>query len=273
MDFATRFGPWALVTGASSGIGEALARELAAKKLNLVITARRVDRLETLAAELRRDHGVQIEVLALDLARLDFIRDVEAACAGKDIGLVMSNAGLGFKGEHHALDAARLSAMLQVNCHAPMILAHTFAPRLIARGRGGLVFTGSIEAFLGFPWSSAYAASKAFVHSLGEGLWGELRAHGVNVLVLSPGATDTEGPALQGVDKKKIGRLMPPADVARATLAELERGPVFIPGWTNRLLVRLLTALPRKVALRLVGKGMRDTIASANDQRTTESTR
>ncbi len=260
-DFGPRFGPWALVTGASSGIGEQFARILAARGLHLVITARRAALLESLADDLRRAHGVEVHVLGLDLGRPDFIVPLEAACAGKDIGLIVSNAGFGLKGEHHTLDAGQLSAMLHVNAFAPMLLAHAFAPRLIARGKGGLLFTGSIESYIGFPWSSAYAASKAFVTVLGEGLWGELEKRGVDVLVVSPGATDTDAPTLQGIDKQKIpGRIMPPATVAEQALAQLGRRPVFIPGWTNRWMMRLLTALPRRTGLRLAGKGIRDTM-------------
>ena len=262
-DFARRYGPWALVTGASSGIGEHFARELAARGLSLIITARRAELLERLAEELRARHQVEVEVVELDLARADFLSALQAVCFGKDVGLVISNAGFGLKGEHHQLSAVQLSAMLQVNSFAPMLLAHAFTPRLLARGRGGLLFTGSIESYLGFPWSSAYAASKAFVTVLGEGLWGELSARGVDVLVLSPGATDTDAPTLQGIDKAKIpGRLMPPREVVLQALAQLGKKPVYIPGWTNRLLVRLLTALPRRISLRLTGKGIRDTMAT-----------
>lgn len=260
-DFRHRYGPWALVTGASSGIGEQLARALAARGLNLVITARRLPRLEALAGELRQRYEVEVQALGLDLARPDFLEPLEAACRDKSIGLVVSNAGFGLKGEHHQLGAARLSAMLAVNCHAPMLLAHAFAPRLLSRGHGGLVLTGSIEGFGGFPWSSAYAATKAFVTVLGEGLWGELRAGGVDVLVVSPGATDTDAPTLQGIDKGKIpGPIMQPAEVARQTLAHLARGPLWIPGFVNRLLVRLLRLLPRRWSLKLAGKGIRDTL-------------
>src|SRR5262249_44958232 len=159
--------------------------------------------------------------------------------------------------EHHTLDAAQLDAMLDVNCRAPMLLAHAFAPRLVARGRGALLFTGSIEGFLGFPWSSAYSATKAFVLGLGEGLWGQLAARGVDVLVLTPGATDTDAPTLQGIDKSRLAGLMSPDDVAARALAALGKKTVLVPGWTNRLLVGLLGALPRRMAVRAAGRGIK----------------
>lgn len=259
--FVHRYGPWALVTGASSGIGHAFARELASRGMNLVITARRLRLLEAFAGELRHRYGVQVRAIGLDLARPDFLDPLVDACADKDVGLVVSNAGFGLKGEHHTLVRERLSAMLAVNCHAPLLLAHAFAPRLIERGRGGLILTGSIEGLLGFPFSSGYAATKAFVTVLGEGLWGELRSRGVDVLVLSPGATDTAAPTLQGVDKARIpGPMMAPEKVATLALARLGGAPVFIPGWLNRMLMRLLRALPRRLGVRLAGKGIRDSL-------------
>lgn len=255
--FASRYGPWALVTGASSGIGEQFTRQLAARGLNLVITARRADLLEHLAAELRDGHGVQVHVLALDLSHQDFLSPLMRACAEKHIGLVVSNAGFGLKGEHHQLDPTRLTAMLNVNCHAPMLLAHAFAPKLIARGRGGLLFTGSIEGFIAFPWSTGYAATKAFVMALGEGLWGELRTRGVDVMVLAPGSTDTDAPKLQGIDRSQLIGLISPQAVARQALDQLGQRPVLITGRVSRLLIGTLRALPRRLAVQLAGKGIK----------------
>ncbi|HEY2517728.1 MAG TPA: SDR family NAD(P)-dependent oxidoreductase [Polyangiaceae bacterium] len=258
--FLKSYGPWALVTGASSGIGGELARSLAARGLHLVLTARRVPELEALAAELRAKHGVEVRVVGLDLAQQDFLGPLISACEGIDLGLLVANAGFGLKGEHHTLDPARLTAMLNVNCHAPMLLANVFAPRLIARGHGGIVFTGSIEAFLPFPWSGAYAATKSFVTSLGEAMADELAPKGIDVMVLSPGSTDTQAPIAQGVDRRALVGLMQPAEVAERALARLGKSTVFVPGWTSRLLVGMLTALPRRLAIRLAGRGIRDAL-------------
>ncbi len=258
--FVTRYGPWALVTGASSGIGEHLARGLAARGLHLVLTARRVPELEALAASLRSAHGVEVRVAGVDLAEQTFLEQLASVCADIDVGLVVANAGFGLKGEHHTLDPARLTAMLNVNCHAPMLLANAFAPRLVARGRGGLLFTGSIESFLPFPWSGAYAATKSFVTSLGEAMAVELEGHGVDVMVLAPGSTDTQAPVSQGVDRRALVGLMQPGEVAERALLRLGRARVYIPGWKSRLLVALLTSLPRRLAIRLAGRGIRDAL-------------
>jgi len=260
-DFHRRFGPWALVTGASSGIGEHFARQLAARGFDLVITARRLELLERLAAELRSEHGVQVAVVAADLARPDFLEAITQACTDKDIGLVVSNAGFGLKGPLHQAHAAQLEAMLRVNCLAPTLLAHAFAPKLLARRRGGLLFTGSIEGLVAFPWSTAYSASKAYLTFLGEGLWSELEQGGIDVLVLAPGSTDTAAPIMQGIDRSQLVGLMSPGDVARHGLEQLGRAPVFIPGWMNRAMVGLLGLLPRRIGVRLAGKAMKTALA------------
>jgi len=253
--FEERYGPWALVTGASSGIGEQFATALAERGLNLVIAARRKPRLERLAAELSGQHAVQVQVLELDLASPDFLATLLGATAGKDIGLVVCNAGFGLKGLHHLQERVQLDDMLAVNARAPTLIAQAYAPGLIERGRGGLLITGSVEGFLAFPWSAAYAASKAYVRSLGEALWAELRPLGIDVLVLAPSATDTEAVRLQGFDPAQMHNLMPPRQVVELALGQLGKGPTYVPGAMNRAMVRFLTLLPRRWAIGLAGKG------------------
>ena len=263
-----RYGPCALVTGASSGIGEAFSRELAREGFDLVLVARRKERLDALVAELRalQPETGNVEVLALDLTRSDFIDAVVNGCQGKDIGLLISNAGAGAKGPFEETPLEKKHAILDLNCRAPLVLADEFIPRFKKRGRGGLVITSSIESVVGFPYSATYAASKAFATALGEGLWGELDGSGVDVLVLEPGATDTETLALQGMKAEDMAGLMQPAAVARTALDRLGRGPVVIAGRLNRLLVGLLALLPRKIAIRAAGKGIRDAIAKGRAQ-------
>jgi short-subunit dehydrogenase len=217
-DFMARYGPAALVTGASSGIGRSFAEILARMGLNLVLAARRVQRLEELAARLQNEHRIQVNVCQVDLARITAPQQILAATAGIDIGLVVSNAGFGFKGAHAGNDPAAMTDMLMVNCNTPMMLAHGFIPRLRARGKGGLVFTSSVEALIGCPYSTAYSASKAFVNALGEGLWGELTPDGIDVLTICPGATDTEAPRLQGIDPATLRNVMSPDEVATFAL-------------------------------------------------------
>ncbi len=263
-----RYGPCALVTGASSGIGEAFARELAREGFDLVLVARRKERLEALVAELRasRMQCENVDVLVLDLTRPDFIDAIVDGCRGRDIGLLVSNAGDGAKGAFEETPLAKKHAILDLNCRAPLVLADEFIPRFKERGRGGLIITSSIESVVGFPYSATYAASKAFATALGEGLWGELDGSGVDVLVLEPGATDTEILALQGMDAQGMPGLMQPAAVVRTALDHLGRGPVVVAGRMNRLLVGLLSLLPKRIAIRAAGKGMRDAIAKGRAQ-------
>jgi short-subunit dehydrogenase len=240
-----KYGPWALVTGASSGIGDQFARQLARAGFNLLLVARREDRLRDLRAELGQRRRREIELVVTDLAQPDAVDRIVAATAGRDLGLVVSNAGFGLKGAFESHSRTRLEAMLNVNARAPLLLAHELLPRLRARATAGIIFTGSQEGEAPFPWSSAYAATKAFVHSLGMGLYGELAGTGVDVLVLAPGATDTEALGLQGFDVAMLPGLMPPAEVARQALRELGRTPLHIPGADARSSSTRATWRPR----------------------------
>jgi short-subunit dehydrogenase len=256
-DFTTRFGPAALVTGASSGIGRSFAGELAAKGLDLVLVARRVDRLEQLATQLLADHGVAVTLCPVDLAQPDAAARMIEATAAIDIGLVVSNAGFGVKGDHAANDPKAMSEMLMVNCHTPMLLAHGFIPRLRARGRGGLVFISSVEALIGCPFSTGYSATKGFVNNLGEGLWGELTPEGLTVLTVCPGATDTEALARAGIDRASMPNLMSPDDVARLAFDHIDEGPVYIPSDHYRAMFGQLAAMPRRDALTAMAASMK----------------
>lgn len=267
-DFAERYGPVALVTGASSGIGEQFAVALAEQGLDLILVARRRERLDALAARLAAEHATKVEVLAIDLGDRSALDDLLRHCEGRDVGLVVSNAGLGAKGQLHENSTDLIESVLDVNCRAPLLLAHAFVPKLIERGRGGLLFTGSIEAWTPSPWSVPYAASKAYLRSLGEGLWGELYGRGIDVLVLSPGATDTEIVRHSGMRPEDMPTpVMTAEEVARQALERLPRGFSFIPGRVNRLLVRFLSALPRTWAIRAAGKGMRDALEKGSRPR------
>ena len=261
--FAERYGPWAIVTGASSGIGEQVATLLAEQGVNIVVTARRRERLERLAAGLVSRCGVQVQILELDLAVAGFLPRMLEATSGKDVGLVVCNAGFGYKGLYHLQEQDQLERMLNVNMRAVTLIAHAYAPGLIRRGRGGLLITGSMEGYLGMPWSAAYAASKAYVHTLGEALWGELQPQGIDVLVLAPGATDTEAAGIQGLDPKQFSNLMPARQVAQLALQRLGKGPSYIPGAVNRIMVRVLTWLPRRAAISMAGKGTKAVIDKA----------
>jgi short-subunit dehydrogenase len=247
--FVEEYGPVALVTGASSGIGKSFAERLATLGMDLVLVARRVDRLVELAARLEKDHGVRVKACQIDLSRPSAAQQIMEATAFADIGLVVSNAGFGFKGDHSHNDPQAMTDMLMVNCNTPMLLAHGFIPRLRKRRKGGFIFTSSVEALIGCPFSTAYSASKAFVNSLGEGLWGELSPEGIDVLTICPGATDTEAAALQGIDPATLKNVMSPDAVATLALDNLKNGPVVICSEHYKGVFNQLLSMPRRLAL------------------------
>ncbi|BFM06843.1 SDR family NAD(P)-dependent oxidoreductase [Halioxenophilus aromaticivorans] len=256
-DLFSRYGPWALVTGASSGIGEAFAKTLAGQGFNLILVARRQQMLSLLASQLQSQFAVDVEVVVADLGQAAGIEVLLNACGNKDLGLVICNAGFSMKGEYTSHSAQDLTAMVDLNCHAPLAISHALIDQLAQRNQAGLVFTSSVEALIGCPFSAVYSASKAFVRNLGEALWAEYKPRGVDVLTLCPGATDTEGLAKSGVDKATLANLMPAMEVAEATLGQLGQGPVYIASPHYQQLFEKLTTMPRAEALMAMANTMK----------------
>lgn len=256
-----RFGTVALVTGASSGIGRAFARALAAAGMDLILVARRQQALQSLADELRQTHGVTVEVVVLDLSDVGAVEDYAKSLAGRGVSLLINNAGFGFKGQFEEAGTQTNVEMVNTNCIASIILTQYCLPDMKAAGKGGIIFTGSVEGESPFPWSATYAASKAFVHSLGFALHNECRASGVEVLVLAPGPTDTEAPRKQGFRNEELSGLMTPERVVEEALARLGRSCLWTPGWQNRLMTRLLRSLPRVWSAALAGVGLKAALA------------
>lgn len=256
-DFIAQYGPVALVTGASSGIGKSFAELLAAQGFDLVLVARRVQRLDELATQLQKQYGVNVKVCQIDLTDTSAAQQILDATSSLDIGLVISNAGFGFKGAYANGDPKVMAEMLMVNCNTTMLLAHGFAARLQQRGKGGMILTSSVEGLIGCPYSTAYAASKAFVKSLGEGLWAELLSENIHVLTLCPGATDTEAPRSQGIDPATLKNIQSPEDVARLALENIQNGPTYIPSEHYRASFDQLLSMPRRDALLAMTKSMK----------------
>jgi short-subunit dehydrogenase len=246
-----RYGSWALVTGASAGIGVEFARAFARDGISLVLAARRGDRLATLADELRKAHGIEVRAVACDLATFEGVKACLAAVEGLDLAILVNNAGVGYQGRFDKQSPERLMAMLQLNCAAPLALTAALLPGLRARGRGAVIFTGSTAGWQPLPLHALYAATKAFDNLLAEGLWGELRGSGVDVLALEPGPTETEFQ----VAADELAHPGEPADkVVRVALRALGRQPSVVSGVHNwlranaavRLLPRSLLALAAK---------------------------
>ncbi|MGH9639283.1 MAG: SDR family NAD(P)-dependent oxidoreductase, partial [Bryobacteraceae bacterium] len=187
-------GKWALVTGASAGIGRSLAEQLAAGGANLVLTARRVDRLQQLAAELTAKYGIDVEVFAADLTRAEAPAAIHAFTEGKrlEIELLINNAGFGVFGRTHEIEESRLMDMIGVNCGAVVRLTRIYLPRMVERRRGDILIVASTAAFQPVPFIASYAATKAFDLIFAEGLAEEVRSLGIRVCALCPGSTNTE---------------------------------------------------------------------------------
>jgi short-subunit dehydrogenase len=257
---ATRYGPWALVTGASSGIGHAFAEQLAANGIKLVLAARRLSVLDSIGRQLVDRHGIEYRAVRLDLAEPDFMDTVVAETGDLNIGLVVSNAGDMNLGEFVAAEHSDLIAELRVNAESHLSLAHHFGRSLARRGHGGIILVSSVAGIQGVPWIANYSATKAYTLSLGEALHRELAGHGVTVTVLVPGATATPMTARFGADKTAMGKLMmPAADCAAEGLAALRaRRATRISGRMNRVTVALT---PRKTRVRMFG-GMNRSMAN-----------
>ncbi len=260
-DFRERYGPVALVTGASSGIGWGFAEELAERGFDLVLTARRSDRLEELAALLERRHGTRSQLCDVDLSQPTAPQTLMQLTAGRDIGLVVSNAGFSVRGLHETLNPDEITEMLTVNCHTPLHLARLFLPVLKARGatgrRGGFVMVSSIEALMGCPYSAAYSAMKALVLHFAEGLYAEAAGSGVDILACCPGATDTEAGVRAGVDMSTLQNVQQPREVAVSTLDNIANGPEFFPNAAYKAQFDQLLGLPKRDALLAMAAGMK----------------
>jgi len=219
------------------------------------------EQLAQLAHELERAQGVAVRCIPCDLADTSQVEKLIVQLQDEDLGMIVSNAGYGVaKGEYLDADAAAMEAMYRANAIAPARLLRELLPAMVQRGRGGVIVTGSMEGDVAFPYSTAYAASKAFLHSLVLGLWHELRGSGVDVLLLAPGSTDTDAPVLQGISRDQLVGTMSPAAVAQQALGQLGRRPHFITGIHNRLFIGLLRLLPRGLATRMAGYGMKQAI-------------
>jgi uncharacterized protein len=253
MLFKERYGPWALVTGASSGIGAEFARQLARAGLNLVLVARRKARLDELAHQIEEHDRIQVRTVRADLSRPYFIADILSATRAIEIGLLVNNAGFGLAGnflDHRLQDEA---ALLNVNCRAPLVLTHVFGRKMARRKIGGIIFVSSVSSYIATPFEASYAASKVYELFLAQSLRYELRKHGVDVLALCPGVTNTEFHDLAGI---RPVAAMPVEPVVAAALQKLGKRSAVVTGWHNRMLVFCLRFVPRWTATVQAGRIM-----------------
>jgi short-subunit dehydrogenase len=255
--FRARYGPWALVAGASVGLGAEFATQLARRGLNLVLVARRTGPLEELARTLRADHPIEVRTVALDLGSKDASSVLREETSDVEVGLLIYNAALSAIGRFLEQDLETKLRILDVNCRAPLVLAHELGRPMAERRRGGILLMSSLAGFQGSPYISTYAATKAFNLVLGEGLWHELREQGVDVLAFCAGATRT--PGFEETPARDTGMLSAPVMEPEPTVAEalsaLGSGPSAVAGRTNRLLHFIMGRLmPRRTAVTTMGR-------------------
>lgn len=244
-----RYGSWAVVTGASSGIGRELAVRLAQAGLHVVLTGRNETALKALSNDIAHQFQVATWVVKADLAQEEGVTALIEATRDLEVGLFIGAAGYGTSGEfvRASLEAER--NMLQVNCGAVLSLTHHFVQRFKAQGRGGIILLGSIVGFQGVPYAAHYAATKAYVQSLAEALALELKPYGIDVLSAAPAPVNSGFAARANM---KLGKALEPEDIGVPILKALGRKTTVLPGFLTKFLVGSLRMLPRWGKIRVM---------------------
>jgi short-subunit dehydrogenase len=252
-EFAEKYGPYAVVAGGSEGLGAAFAEAIARRGVNLVLLARREEQLTATAERLAQSYGVDVRAVVADMADVERV-EKHLTGLGLEIGLLVYDAASAPIGPFADTTTEQLAQAVAVNVRGPLLLAKLLSAPMIARGRGGIVLMSSLAGSQGSPNIAAYAATKAFNAVLAEGLWNELRPHGVDVLACMAGAILTPGYQQVETAKPAPGTLSAEA-VAEQTLRALGRGPIVIPGAVNKLGRFVLTRLlSRRAAIAIMSK-------------------
>jgi uncharacterized protein len=257
-DFKSAYGPWALIAGASAGLGAAYADLLAARGINLVLVSRRKKILDGLARKLiERDH-ISVRTLSLDLGKDDILDKIKKGIRGLDIGLFIYNATFPCIGEFITQPLDKHMTLLNVNCRALTVLVHYFSGLMKKRKKSGIILMSSLTAFWGTPWLSHYGASKAYTLALGEGLSREMKQYNIDMLVCCPGATKTENyVASLPANSRSTGiPPMEPKVVAAEALKALGKRTIVIPGTLNRISAFFMRLIGRKNAVSIMSKAV-----------------
>ncbi len=256
MEFVKKYGPWALVAGASEGLGAAFATQLASRGLNVVLVARRAAATEALAATLRADFRVEVKCLTIDLGQPSAPDEVLRGVEGLNLGFFVYNAALSPIGLFIDQSIEENLRAIEVNVRTPTALTHHLAKRFVARGSGGIILLSSLTAFQGSPYVATYGATKSYNLALAEGLWFELKDRGVDVLAACPGATTTPN-FLKAAPKGAVGMLSP-EEVAHDALDAIGHTPLTIGGTFNRVASFLMRRLiPRASTIAIMGNQTR----------------
>ncbi|MFC5406617.1 SDR family NAD(P)-dependent oxidoreductase [Cohnella soli] len=253
-------GKWSLITGASSGIGEQFARQLAKQGSHLVLVARSKSKLESLASELSKRYGIKAEVIAMDLAKEGAPSELYRQCRllKVDIELLVNNAGFATHGLFEQVSGERQHEEVMLNVAAVVDMTHLFLPDMLRKSSGTVINVASTAGFQPLPYMAVYGATKAFVLSFTQALWFENRDRGIKFFALCPGATDTSFFNVVGAEEAAVGKKDTPEKVVEVALRALKEGKVYIvPGVQNYLGAQLSRFITRKQSLRLVGSMIR----------------
>ena len=244
--FAKCYGPWAVVAGASDGIGECFARQLAERGIHVALLARRKARLDELAAGIQAEHGVQTRSIVADLTDAQIGDTVAEATADLDVGLLVYNAGAVHGADKfHDQPVDHAMTLVNLNCRGPVLLTHHLGGRMRERGSGGIILLTSMAAACGSSYMAAYGATKSFDMIFAEALWHELTPHGVTALSVVAGATRTPSMLKSNPHFESYPNIMEPEDVARGALAHLGKGPCWVAGDINRETAKGFWPAPR----------------------------
>jgi short-subunit dehydrogenase len=265
--FKEQYGPWALVAGASEGLGEAFAEQIAAKGINVALVARREALLNTLRDKLIAKYRVEVRTIPLDLAREDAVSVISDALQDVKVGLLVYNAALSVIGPFMDRPLADHLNEITINCRTPMSLAYIFGRQMQAQRRGGIILMSSLSALQGSANIANYTATKAYNMILGEGLWEELRRDGVDVLACAAGAISTPNYVASlangNASKGSPAGAMSPETVVTQTLAALGKEGSFFPGFSSKAAAFVMRRLmPHGLAVRIMGRVMRQLYGS-----------
>ncbi|MGX9792672.1 SDR family NAD(P)-dependent oxidoreductase [Mycobacterium sp. MMS18-G62] len=257
-DFVQKYGQWAVIAGASEGIGASLADQLASRGLDLVLVARNGALLDEVASRAREAHGVQTRVVVQDLTDQNAGANLAAATDDIDVGLLIYNAGASDRVTNFLDTEVEYSLkQIKLDCIGPVSLVHHFGSAMRERGRGGIVLVASLACLAGSATLAVYSAVKAFQHNFAEGLWSELRAHGVDVCCTPLGMTYTPAFQRMGIEYDPAMHMLS-EDVAREIIENIGNGPVHVVGDNNRAAASAIWTIDRRSLVEMMSAASLD---------------
>lgn len=252
MGLKKKYGNWALITGASSGIGKAFSKYLAGLGMDLILVARNEKKLENLGKELKNKYNIDCLSIPLDLTKENFIEELNESVGSREVGILINNAGYGSSGNFTEIDTRHEIDMVKLNCLAPIILTHHFSKQMLERKKGAIIFLGSVAGLTPIPMMATYSATKAFNEFMGSSLWYELKQHNIDVLSLNPGGTKTGFQRIANTTTGPFVRL--PEDVVHTAFKALGKKPSVVDGYPNKVTAFLSKLFSKKLVVSISGR-------------------